>query len=306
VFFPMRPAGAGAHDAGTTTNPRRPTMGSAQVQGKLWGPGARDWAELNEPCCTPFYEAVFDAIAVGPGMVMLDAGCGGGFALQLAAKRGATVTGFDACAPLLDIARERVPAADIRQGDLESLPFAGHTFDAITAFNSVQYAADPAAALRELRRVAKSGALVGIVTWGAPERCESRVILAAIGGLLPPPPPGAEGPFALSAPGKLEELAEAAGLVPEQAGEVPTPFIYPDLATAVRTQLSSGPARLAIEHAGEPSRRQLPPGQRLPVPDRPGVTPSATTAIGGPESPGSSAIQGLPGRWGRRRRPDQV
>ncbi len=24
-------------------------MGSAQVQGKLWGPGARDWAELNEP-----------------------------------------------------------------------------------------------------------------------------------------------------------------------------------------------------------------------------------------------------------------
>jgi hypothetical protein len=23
-------------------------MGSAQVQGKLWGPGARDWAELND------------------------------------------------------------------------------------------------------------------------------------------------------------------------------------------------------------------------------------------------------------------
>ena len=193
-------------------------MGSAQVQGKLWGPGARDWAELNEPCCTPFYEAVFDAIAVGPGMVMLDGGCGGGFAWQLAAKRGATVTGFDACAPLLDIARERVPAADIRQGDLESLPFAGHTFDAITAFNSVQYQADPVAALRELRRVAKPRAPVAILTWGAPERCQSRVILAAIGGLLPPPPPGAEGPFALSVPGKLEKLAEAAGLVPGAGG----------------------------------------------------------------------------------------
>ena len=143
-------------------------MGSAELQGKLWGPGARDWAELNEPACTPFYEAVFDAIGVRPGMTLLDAGCGGGFALQLAAKRGATVTGFDACAPLLDIARERVPAADIRQGDLESLPFAGHTFDAITAFNSVQFAADPAAALRELRRVAKPGAPVAIVTWGRP------------------------------------------------------------------------------------------------------------------------------------------
>jgi SAM-dependent methyltransferase len=256
VFFPMRRAGSGAHDAGAITNPRRRTMGSAEMQGKLWGPGARDWSELNEPACAPFYEAVFDAIAVGPGMGLLDAGCGGGFALQLAAKRGATVTGFDACAPLLDIARERVPGADIRQGDLESLPFADHAFDAITAFNSVQYAADPAAALRELRRVARPGARVGILTWGAPERCESRVILAAIGGLLPPPPPGAGGPFALSVPGKLEQLAATAGLAPEQADEVPTPLIYPDLDTAVRTQLSSGPARLAIEHAGEPSVRE--------------------------------------------------
>ena len=230
-------------------------MGSAEMQGRLWGPGARDWSELNEPSCTPFYESVFDAIGVGPGMALLDAGCGGGYALQLAAKRGAKVTGFDACAPLLDIASERVPGADIRQGDLESLPFADDAFDAVTAFNSIQYAADRVAAMAELRRVAKPGAQVGILIWGAPERCESRVILAAIGGLLPPPPPGAEGPFALSVPGKLEELAEAAGLTPVRADEVPTPLIYPDLDTAVRTQLSSGPARMAIEHAGEPATR---------------------------------------------------
>jgi SAM-dependent methyltransferase len=252
----MRPGTGRAHDAcnGSQSEEGEP-MGSAEMQGRLWGPGARDWSELNEPSCTPFYETVFEAMAVGPGMALLDAGCGGGFALQLAANRGATVTGFDACAPLLDIARERVPGADIRQGDLESLPFAEHTFDAITAFNSIQYAADRVVAMRELRRVAKSGAPVGILIWGAPERCESRVILAAIGGLLPPPPPGAEGPFALSVPGRLEELAEAAGLVPERADEVPTPLIYPDLDTAVRTQLSSGPARMAIEHAGEPATR---------------------------------------------------
>jgi SAM-dependent methyltransferase len=112
------------------------------MQGRLWGPGARDWSELNEPSCVPFYEAVFDAIAVRPGTALLDARCGGGFALQLAAKRGAAVTGLDACGPLLDIARERVPDADLRQGDLESLPFAEHMFDAVTAFNSIQFASD--------------------------------------------------------------------------------------------------------------------------------------------------------------------
>ena len=54
---------------------------------------------------------------------LLDAGCGAGLALQIAAKRGATVTGFDASAALLEIAAERVPGADLRRGDLESLPY---------------------------------------------------------------------------------------------------------------------------------------------------------------------------------------
>jgi SAM-dependent methyltransferase len=253
----MRPDRNRAHDACNGSQPKEEIIvGTAEMQGSLWGPGARDWSELNEPSCVPFYEAVFDAIGVRPGTALLDAGCGGGFALQLAAKRGATVTGFDACGPLLDIARERAPEADLRQGDLESLPFAAHSFDAVTAFNSIQFASDLLAVMGELRRVARPGAPVAILIWGAPERCESRVILAAIGGLLPPPPPGAEGPFALSAPGKLEELAERAGLVPERADEVPTPLIYPDLDTAVRTQLSSGPARMAIEYAGEPAARK--------------------------------------------------
>lgn len=230
-------------------------MGTAEVQGRLWGAAAREWAELNEPFSTPVYETVLEAIAVRPGGALLDAGCGSGLALQLAAKRGATVTGFDASGALLDVARERVPGADLRQGDLEALPFADGTFDAVTAFNSVQYAGDPVAALAELRRVAKPGAPVGIVTWGEPGKCETRVILAAIGALLPPPPPGAEGPFALSEPGRLEALATAAGLTPRQAGDAAMTFSFPGLDAAVRAQMTSGPARLAIEHAGQAATR---------------------------------------------------
>ncbi len=59
--------------------------------------------------CTPFYTAVLNATEVGPGTRLLDVGCGGGFALLLAAARGATVSGFDATPALVDIARERVP-----------------------------------------------------------------------------------------------------------------------------------------------------------------------------------------------------
>jgi SAM-dependent methyltransferase len=224
-------------------------MGSAQIQGRLWGAAATDWAQLVEPLMTPLFEAVFDELQVGPETRLLDAGCGSGLALRLAHKRGATVTGLDASAELLEVARERVPTADLREGDLEELPFPDATFNAATAFNSVQYAADPVAALRELRRVAAPGAEVAVVTWAPAERCETGVVLGALGSLLPGSP-GAGGPFALSTPGALEELVTAAGLTPGRAGEVASPFSFPDLDTAVRGILASGPARRAVEHAG--------------------------------------------------------
>jgi SAM-dependent methyltransferase len=225
-------------------------MGSASVQGPLWGAKARLWAELAEPGQTPFYEAVFDAIKVTERTDLLDAGCGAGLALQLAEKRGATVTGLDASEGLIAIARERLPQADLRIGDLEDLPFPSERFTAVTSFNGIQYATDPQQALRELRRVVTAGAPIAVVTWGDPQRSQMRDVLAAIGKLLPPPPPGAGGPFALSQPGALESLVESAGLKPQTAGEVPTPYIYPDVETAVRAQTASGPAVRAAQHAG--------------------------------------------------------
>ena len=177
-------------------------MSTADAQGAFWGAAARDWAELAEPHQIPFYEAAFDGLAASGGTRLLDAGCGAGLALSLAAARGAPSPVVDASAGLLAIARERLPQADLREGDLETLPYADDSFDAVTAFNSVQYTGDPIGALRELGRVARPGARIAIVTWGAPEQCEMRTVLGAIGSLLPPPPPGAVGPFALAAPGR--------------------------------------------------------------------------------------------------------
>ena len=208
-------------------------MGSAEKQGPLWGAAANDWSELAEPGQIPFYEAAFDAIGVGNGTHLLDVGCGAGLA-----------EGF------LAVARGRVPSADLRLGDIEELPFDDAAFDAVTAFNSVQYATDPSGALREIRRVGKPSSLVAVVTWGTAEQCEMRVVLAAIGSLLPPSPPGAGGPFALAAPGALEALVEGAGLTAERSIDVPTPYIYDNLDDATRAQLSSGPARMAINTAG--------------------------------------------------------
>jgi SAM-dependent methyltransferase len=230
-------------------------MRSAPKQGMLWGAAAADWAELTEPAMLPAYDAAFDAIGVGPGTRLLDAGCGAGLAMMRAQARGATVCGFDASEGLIAVARGRMPSVEFGQGDLEELPYADDSFDAVTAFNSVQYASDPVAALRELGRVTVPGGPIVVMSWAEPERCETRAVLAAIGRLLPPPPAGAGGPFALSAPGKLEALVEAAGLTPQSAHTVDVAFCQPDLESAIRANLASGPAQLAIEQAGQAATR---------------------------------------------------
>jgi ubiquinone/menaquinone biosynthesis C-methylase UbiE len=82
---------------------------TADINARLWGARAYDWAEIQEGTCRPVYLAVFERMGVKPGMTYLDAGCGAGMAAQIAAGRGAQVFGLDAAPNLLEIARRRVP-----------------------------------------------------------------------------------------------------------------------------------------------------------------------------------------------------
>jgi ubiquinone/menaquinone biosynthesis C-methylase UbiE len=181
-------------------------MGTAAMQAALWGARACDWAEVQEGVVLPLYEAVLNKTGIGAGTAVLDIGCGAGMFCELAARRGARVTGIDATAALIAIARERIPHGDFRVGEMEALPYAHSAFDVVTGFNSFQYAASPVNALREAGRVARTGAPVVIAVWGTPEDTEAAASLAALGSLMPPPPPGAPGPFALSQDGALEVL----------------------------------------------------------------------------------------------------
>ena len=225
-------------------------MGSAKVQGELWGLAAQDWANLQEPTAEPLWQAMLDAAKVGNGTRFFDAGCGGGGASIIAAQRGAIISGIDASDALIVIARERIPQGDFRVGDLESLPFSVGVFDAVIASISVQYTADPVAALRELRRVCAPNGYIVVSTWGAPENCEQRVVFKAVRDVQSPPPSGG-GPFALSASGALEGLIEQAGLKVAGRGEVDCPFEYQDLETHWRAQRSGGPLQAAIRGVGE-------------------------------------------------------
>jgi SAM-dependent methyltransferase len=236
----------------------RVKMGTAAVQGKLWGTSPRNWADYQEVFFTPIYNAILDRSGItagSAGLRVLDVGCGAGLFCALAAKRGATVSGLDAAEALLDVARKRTPSGDFRQGEMEELPFADGTFDIVTGFNSFQYAADPVNALRQARRVSKPSAKVSMAVWGLAKDCQSAVVVKAMGILLPPPPPGASGPFALSEPGVLEDMLSKAGLKAGKPEDVDTPFDFTTEDEACRGFASSGPGVRAADLAGEEKLR---------------------------------------------------
>jgi len=93
------------------------------------------------------------------GRRILDAGCGSGPLFAALRDRGAVVSGFDASAGMLELARRRLgDGADLRVADLGSpLPYADDTFDDVVAALVLHYLEDWGPALAELRRILKPG-----------------------------------------------------------------------------------------------------------------------------------------------------
>jgi SAM-dependent methyltransferase len=188
----------------------------------------------------PSYELAIKRAGLRAGQTVLDAGCGSGAFLRVAADHGAIVSGIDASEALLAIARERVPNADLSLGDLQRLPYPDDTFDAVTGFCSFFFADDMVEALREAGRVAKPGAPVVIQVWGRPERFDLGLMKAVLARFRPPPPADRLDPSTLWRPGVLEDLAVQAGLIPDAAFDDRFAYEYADEESMSRAMLSAG------------------------------------------------------------------
>lgn len=93
------------------------------------------------------------------GRRILDAGCGSGPLFAALRDRGAIVTGLDASAAMLEIARRRLGSdAELLVADLsDRLPFADDIFDDVVASLVLHYLENWGQTLIELRRVLKPG-----------------------------------------------------------------------------------------------------------------------------------------------------
>ena len=108
-------------------------------------------------------EAVLSVLGPEPGSV-LDAGMGGGRLCASLDPLGWDVTGVDASAEMVELARKRLPhlASTLLQGRVESLPLDDETFGAVVATGVLEYVDDLDAALRELARVLRPGGVAAL------------------------------------------------------------------------------------------------------------------------------------------------
>ncbi|WP_433433507.1 class I SAM-dependent methyltransferase [Nonomuraea sp. CA-141351] len=118
-------------------------------------------AENETSLLNAYYErpAMLELAGNVTGRRILDAGCGSGPLFAELRDRGAIMTGIDASAGMLEMARRRLGAdADLRVADLaDPLPFPDDTFDDVMASLVLHYLEDWAPTLAELRRVLRPG-----------------------------------------------------------------------------------------------------------------------------------------------------
>jgi ubiquinone/menaquinone biosynthesis C-methylase UbiE len=97
---------------------------------------------------------------IKPGVKLLDLACGDGLDLVYYRKLGAEVYGLDASEKLIDIAKQRLPDADIRIGTFEKLPYEDNYFDVILSKYAIQTSENLNPVFQEIYRVLKPGGIL--------------------------------------------------------------------------------------------------------------------------------------------------
>jgi SAM-dependent methyltransferase len=141
----------------------------ANAHGNVYDTFAQAYARDNESnAFNAYYErpAALSLLGDVAGLRVLDAGCGAGAHAALLVERGATVTGVDQSAAMIEIASERLSEnARFLQADLgEPLPFQDGLFDAVLASLVMHYLRDWEPTLRELHRVLVPGGRLVVST----------------------------------------------------------------------------------------------------------------------------------------------
>lgn len=199
-----------------------------------WDEAAKGWgrqADRTQSTAQPISDWMIERADPRPGERVLELAAGPGDTGFMAAERispGGTLICSDASEGMLAVARERAAErgldnVEFKQLQLEWIDLPTASVDVVLCRWGVMLTLDPAAALRECRRVLRPGGRLATAVWDLPERNPwTTVIQRSLVelGHVDPPAPGGPGMFALAAPGMLSEMLGDAGFLEVQIDAV--------------------------------------------------------------------------------------
>jgi SAM-dependent methyltransferase len=190
-----------------------------------WDGASKGWgrqADRTHAAARPISEWMVDHAAPGPGDRVLELAAGPGDTGFMAWRRiapGGTLICSDASQGMLDVAQERaaeqgITNVEFKQLQLEWIDLPAATIDVILCRWGLMLTIDPAAAMRECRRVLKPGGRLAAAVWDTPDANPWATVLQRVIvelGHAEPPAPGPPGMFALSRDGLVAEMLAEAG-----------------------------------------------------------------------------------------------
>ncbi len=151
--------------SGPSREPARPFSAASQAE-SVWSQGdfqriASAHVIVGERLCR--------AGNLRSGEQVLDVAAGTGNAALAAARRGAQVLATDIVAAMLEVARQRAAVEGLtlatEVADVQALPFADASFDAVLSTFGAMFAADQKQAASELLRVCRPGGRICMANW---------------------------------------------------------------------------------------------------------------------------------------------
>ena len=207
-----------------------------------WNEIASGWDEERRfmwAATRPVSEWLVEHASPQPGNTLLELACGTGdtgFLVAEAVGREGRVVMTDFSEGMLEAAqreaeRRGIENVEFRRLDAEKMDLDDSSFDGVICRWGYMLMADPAAALKETRRVLRDGGPLAFAVWRTPDRNP----WAAVPGMtlvqrghMPAPEPGAPGIFALGEPDRIRELVTAAGFGEPELEEIAFEFRYAD------------------------------------------------------------------------------
>jgi len=234
-----------------------------------WSAAATGWAANRatfQAAMAPVSAWMLEALAPQPGHRVLELAAGPGDTGLMAAQRirpDGTLICTDVAEEMLDAARARAQElgldnVEFKAMDAEWIDLSAADVDGVLCRFGYMLLADPAAALRETRRVLRPGGRVVLAVWtGAqdnPWNAVPREELRRLTGEQPPAP-GTPGPLSFGDPARIHAVLGETGFIDARIEQLDLVFAFDDLDTWWDVQLDLGASLRESVSALTPTQR---------------------------------------------------